>query len=102
MFDRVSFEDAISAEQVSDEDVLLMLDYPAYFDLPDVPLPDGRTAILDALRRDRLITDCEAGGFNITNLGAMLFARNLGDFPRLRRRADGGNIRRPYRNYQPW
>ena len=87
VFDRVSFEDGISAEQVSDEDVLLMLDYPAYFDLLDMPLPDGRTAILDALRRDRLITDCEAGGFNITNLGAMLFARNLGDFPRLRRKA---------------
>ncbi len=87
VFDQVSFEDGVIVEQVNDEDVLLMLNYPKYFDLLDVSLPDGRAAILDALRRDRLIACCEAGGFNITNLGAILFARNLGDFPRLRRKA---------------
>ena len=87
VFDQVSFEDGVIVEQVNDEDVLLMLDYPAYFNLLDVPHPDGRAAILDALRRDRLIAYYETGGFNITNLGAILFARNLGDFPRLRRKA---------------
>ena len=55
--------------------------------LLSVPLPNGHAAILDALQRDRLIAPCEAGGFNITNLGAILFARNLGDFPRLKRKA---------------
>lgn len=59
VFDRVSFEDGIAAERVSGEQVLLRLDYPAYFDLLDVPLPDGHAAILDALRRDRLIEPCE-------------------------------------------
>ena len=33
MFDRVPFEDGVAAERVSGEDVLLRLDYPAYFDL---------------------------------------------------------------------
>lgn len=46
MFDRVPFEDGVAAERVSGEDVLLRLDYPAYFDLLAAPLPDGRTAIL--------------------------------------------------------
>ena len=87
IFDRIGFEDGAAAERVSGEDVLLRLDYPAYFDLLEAPLPDGRSAILDALRRDRLIESCEAGGFNITNLGAILFARRLGDFPQLRRKA---------------
>lgn len=87
IFDRVSFEDGIAAERVSGETVLLKLDYPAYFDLLEAPLPDGRAAILDALQRDRLITPCEAGGFNITNLGAILFAKKLGDFPQLKRKA---------------
>ena len=87
VFDRVSFEDGVAAEQVSDEDVLLLLDYPTYFDLLGMPLPDGRAAILDALQRDRLILPCDAGGWNITNLGAILFAKNLGDFPRLKRKA---------------
>ena len=87
VFDRTSFEDGIADERVDNDDVLLKLNYPAYFDLLQVPLPDGRPAILDALQRDRLIERCEAGGFNITNLGAILFAKNLGDFPHLMRKA---------------
>ena len=87
MFDRVPFEDGVAAERVSGEDVLLRLDYPAYFDLLAAPLPDGRTAILDALRRDRIVAPGKAGGFDITNLGAILFARNLGDFSRLKRKS---------------
>lgn len=84
--DRVRFEDGIAAERVSGEEVLLQLDYPAYFNLLEVPLPDSRTAVLDALQQDQLLTSCTAGGFNITNLGAILFAKKLGDFPGLRRK----------------
>lgn len=87
VFDRVSFEDGIAAERVSDSDVLLMIDYPSYFDLLELPLPDGREAILYALQSDRLIAPGEAGGFDITNMGAILFARNLPDFPNLKRKA---------------
>lgn len=87
VFDRVSFEDGIAAERVSGEDVLLKLDYPAYFDLLEVPPPDGREAILHALQSERLIAPSEAGGFDITNLGAILFAKNIGDFAQLKRKA---------------
>ena len=52
-----------------------------------MPLPDGRDAILHALQSDRIIAPNEVGGFNITNLGAILFAKNLGAFPSLRRKA---------------
>lgn len=86
-FDRQSFEDAVAVERLSDTDVLAHLDYPSYFDLMAVPTPDGRAAILDALRRERLITHNEAGGWDITHLGAILFARRLEDFPTLRRKA---------------
>lgn len=65
---------------------MLRLDYPAYFDLLGVPPPDGRAAILDTLRRDRIITSGKAGEFDITNVGAVLLARNLGDFRRLGRK----------------
>lgn len=87
VFDRVSFEDGIAAERVCGEDVLKKLDCPAYFDLLEIPLPDGRDAILHALQGDRLIAPGEAGGFDITNMGAILFARNLPDFPNLKRKA---------------
>ena len=86
IFDWTSFEGGIVAERVSDEDVLLRLDYPAYFDLLEAPLPDGRAAILSALQRDDLISPCDAGGWNISNMGAVLFARRLDSFARLRRK----------------
>ena len=87
IFDQVPFEDGVAAQRVSAEEVLLALDYPTYFHLLGMPLPDGRAAILDALRQDGLIAPCAAGGFDVTNLGAILFARDLGAFPRLGRKA---------------
>ena len=87
IFDRIRFEDGTAAERVSGEKVLLSLDYPSYFDLLEAPLPDGRDAILDVLRRDGLIEPSKAGGFNITNLGAILFAKKLSAFPHLKRKS---------------
>ena len=86
-FDRTRFEDGVAAQRLSGEETLLRLDYPAYFHLLGAPLPDGHAAILEALRRERLVAPGEAGGFDVTNLGAILFARNLDDFPRLKRKA---------------
>ena len=87
IFDRTPFEDAVAAERVRDEEVLRLLDYPAYFDLLDRPLPENRDGILKALEEDNLICRCEAGCWNITHLGAILFAKRLGDFQTLRRKA---------------
>ena len=86
LFDRARFEDGVAAQGLSSEETLLRLDYPAYFHLLGAPLPDGHAAILEALRRERIVAASEAGGFDVTNLGAVLFARNLDDFPRLRRK----------------
>ena len=51
------------------------------------PAPESRDAILHELQSDRLIAPCAAGGWNITNLGAILFANRLNDFQRLSRKA---------------
>ena len=76
------------AEQYADSDrVLSLLDYPSYFRLTGRPLPDGRMDILAALEADRLITRDVGGRWNITNLGAALFASDLGKFERLSRKA---------------
>ena len=87
IFDQIPFEDVIATEHRDDAEVLKLLDYPAYFDLLNMPLPENRNGILSVLAADNLLRPCEAGGWNITNLGAILVARNLGDFPRLRRKA---------------
>ena len=86
-FSEVRFEDGVAAGHLAAEDVLLRLNCPAYFDLLGQPPADGRDATLEALERDKLIARSDAGGFDVTNLGAMLLARDLGDFPRLRRKA---------------
>jgi predicted HTH transcriptional regulator len=86
LFDRTPFEEQIAA--VCDEDhVLNLLDYPAYFDILKLPLPKGRAGILDALQREAFIRPNMSGGWSITNLGAILFARKLAEFPRLGRKA---------------
>ncbi|RMH50431.1 MAG: transcriptional regulator [Bacteroidetes bacterium] len=87
IFDRTPFEEGIAREQVADDEVLRLLDYPAYFDLLEQPLPPNRDAILAALAEERLIQKSPAGGWDITNLGAILFAKRLDAFHTLRRKA---------------
>lgn len=87
IFDHLPFEDHVALEEVAETDVLQLLDYPAYFDLLKLPLPDNRSGILHALEADRMITRSESGKWNVLNLGAVLFARRLSDFQQLRRKA---------------
>lgn len=87
IFDRTPFENGVAAERVGDDDVLRLLDYPAYFEVLKRSLPESRDGILKALADDGLVCPCEAGGWNITNLGAILFARRLEDFRSLPRKA---------------
>jgi predicted HTH transcriptional regulator len=86
IFDQTPFEDLIAVERAGANEVLRLLDYPAYFDLLEQPLPSDRDGILAALADDGLINPCEAGGWNITNLGAILFAKRLQDFRSLGRK----------------
>jgi len=87
ILDQTPFEDLLAAEHVTADEVLRLLDYPAYFDLLEQPLPANRDGVLEALSNDNLIGVSHAGGWNITNLGAILFAKKLGAFPQLKRKA---------------
>jgi len=87
IFDQAPFEDGVAAERTTGDDVLRLLDYPAYFDLLERPLPADRQGIVDALADDRLIRRSDAGGWDVTNLGAVLFAKRLDAFHALRRKA---------------
>jgi len=87
VLDATPFERLPAAEKLSADEVLKHLDYPSYFDLLDLPLPDGRAPILAALAADRLIEPVGGGYWNISNLGAILLAKQLADFGRLQRKA---------------
>lgn len=86
-FDNKSFEQQIAAKNATSDEVLKLLDYPAYFDLTNQQLPDGRDGILAALKADKLIEISESGQWDITNLGAILFAKRLQDFQSVNRKA---------------
>ncbi len=87
VFDRTPFERQMATENSSAEDVLKLLDYPAYFELTGQPLPEGREGILKALEADKLLVRSDNALWNITNLGAILFAKKLQDFQHLGRKA---------------
>ncbi len=87
ILDKTPFESLIALEKVDGSKVLELLDHQSYFELLKQPLPDGHKAILQALQADKIIECCQAGGYNITNLGAILFAKQLASFPKLKRKA---------------
>jgi len=74
------WESEVARAYVSADEVLTLLDYPAYFRLTRQPLPDNRAGILEKLAADRLITADVGGQWNITNLGAIVLATRLSAF----------------------
>ncbi|MBN2326564.1 MAG: putative DNA binding domain-containing protein [Candidatus Omnitrophica bacterium] len=87
IFDQIPFEKQIAEENLSSDDVLKLIDFPAYFDLLNIPLPEARKNILDTLEKDHLIRRGDNGRWCITNFGGILFARKLNEFQRLNRKS---------------
>ena len=67
--------------------VLRLIDLPNFFQLLDLPVPDNRIGIIDRLRRERVIIDRDSNTFDISFLGAILFAKNLEEFDIVKRKA---------------
>ena len=74
------WETGIAASFLTEDDVLARIDYPSYFDLTDQPLPHNRRGIVERLSHDRIIVPDVGGRWNITHLGAILFAKRLDHF----------------------
>lgn len=87
LFGVTPFEQQVAAERVSGGDVLQLLDYPSYFKMLEMPLPENRDAILARLAEDHMIEARQDGQWDILNLGAILFASNLPNFRHLARKA---------------
>ena len=66
---------------------MLLIDYPAYFSLLNMPLPDSRDGIMKAFESEELLLLGDNGQWNITNLGAILFAKDISQFSSLKRKA---------------
>lgn len=84
---KAPFEEGVAASLVPGTDVLSVLDYPSYFDLTGQPLPEDRKGILARLAEERFILPKGGEFYDVTNLGAVLFAKDLHVFEHLRRKA---------------
>lgn len=87
VFDQVPFEELLAASDLDAAEALALLDYTAYFDLLGRPLPTDQAGILSCLQEDGMLCCDQASRWGITNLGAILFARDLKKFKGLARKA---------------
>lgn len=75
------------ASQLIEADVLIsLLDVQTFFDLLKMPLPATREGIVTRLISEKLVRS-DGGGYRITNLGALLLAKDLREFESLQRKA---------------
>lgn len=65
--------------------VIELLDTQTFFELLKLPYPTGRDAVLDRLKRERLIDEID-GTFAVRRIGGLLLARRLDDFPDMSRK----------------
>lgn len=86
IFRNESFEKGVARESLTDDQILLELDYAAYFQLTEQLVPDNRLAILRRLESEGIIKEFSRGKYSITNIGAGLFANDLSRFGRLGRK----------------
>ena len=82
---RRQFETGIALENCTPADVVMLLDTQSFFDLLHLPYPTTQNAVIERLTTESLLQKT-LNGYNITNLGGILFAKNLHDFPTLERK----------------
>ncbi|HEX5051952.1 MAG TPA: ATP-binding protein [Planctomycetota bacterium] len=83
---RTSFEHGIAKADLGVEQVLELLDHRALFELLQQQAPNDGAAIVARLCTEELVCDRGAGRFDVTCLGALLFARDLRAFGPLGRK----------------
>jgi len=66
---------------------LSLLEYPKYFEMVGLALPANKQGILERLSVEHFLAVKGGDYFDITNLGAILFAKQLSDFESLARKA---------------
>ena len=78
----ITFEEQVAKGELTKEEVLDLLDYKALYRILDKNLPKSEDSIIDRLTDYKL---CKQTGdyWTISNLGAVLFSKNLQNFPNL-------------------
>lgn len=82
----VPFEQQVALVVDVADDVVSLLSTQTYFELLEIPYPTTQSAVIDKFISEKFIKK-ERNGYAITNLGALLFAKDLSKFETLYRKA---------------
>ncbi len=85
--DKKSFGKGIAKESLAVSDVLESLDYAKFFSLTKQKLPTETVKFVEKMAEYNLVKKNFDNDFDVTNLGAILFAKDLSQFSILKRKA---------------
>ena len=81
-----TFERNFASKPLTMREVKSALDYLQYFHLLNIPVPSSEEEVMNVLCTERLLVKT-GEKYRITNLGAITFARDMGSFHNLARKA---------------
>lgn len=79
------YELEIAKDNLSSADVIRLLSTETYFDLMKLPYPSNQNGVIEKFINENLVIKSQ--GYAITNLGAILFAKNLAEFESVQRKS---------------
>ena len=81
-----SFDKKIAIDDIKFNEIFKLIDYPKFFELMNLPLPREENSLMNKLEEEKIIKKPSYGNLAITNLGAILFARDMNNFDRIKRK----------------
>lgn len=90
LWDRIRndrFEEGVARQDLDLSEALRLIDYSCYFDIMGIPLPSNTNDIAHYMLEEGVLYNQDNDLYSITNLGAILFAKNLSDFHKVSRKA---------------
>lgn len=82
-----SFEKGIAKENLTISEVLELLDYSKYFSLTKQEIPSETQQFVEKMAQHGLVKKVFDNSYDITNLGAILFAKDLNNFTTVKRKS---------------
>lgn len=81
------YEEQICRSNLTKDEILNLLDYEVYYENMHLPQPQEQCGIIDQMCEEKIIKRQMDGLFSITNLGGLLFAKDIVNFPNIEKRA---------------
>lgn len=90
LWDRIrnsKFEERYAKQDLELSKALQLIDYSTYFDVKEMTQPTDMAGISHYMLEEGIIDKQDNGLYAITNMGAILLAKKLSDFPKISRKA---------------